>query len=109
MILSFFMAPFAYAVSERAPNSVELKSIKSALANRLKDPDSIKLSEIRVKDDYVCGFINAKNSYGGYTGKKPFYGMLMSQGRLFGVVGIGDNESEAVIITNMCVEKFKTQ
>lgn len=29
---------------------------------------------------YVCGYVNAKNSYGGYTGSKPFGGFLVSVG-----------------------------
>jgi hypothetical protein len=35
----------------------------------LKDPDSAKFkSDFAGKDGAVCGFVNAKNSYGGYGG-----------------------------------------
>ena len=43
----------------------------------LKDPDSAKFESLFKQsgesDGYVCGYVNAKNSYGGYTGKKQFY------------------------------------
>lgn len=39
----------------------------------LKDPDSAKFrSEFIGKDGAVCGFVNAKNSYGGYGGFKAY-------------------------------------
>ncbi|CAM3351433.1 DUF4124 domain-containing protein [Paracidovorax anthurii] len=48
---------------------------------RLKDPDSAKFSNVRAYSfngrgkTYVmtCGELNAKNSYGGYVGSKPFW------------------------------------
>ena len=45
----------------------------------LKDPVSAQLTELLyVKDsssksEFLCGMVNAKNSYGGYIGAKPFY------------------------------------
>lgn len=49
--------------------------------DRLKDPDSAKFAGLRVLrfngqgKVYVmtCGQLNAKNSYGGYVGSKPFW------------------------------------
>lgn len=40
----------------------------------LKDPDSAKFSNVRVKEGtaFVCGQVNAKNSFGGYVGPIPF-------------------------------------
>lgn len=50
---------------------------QSLVRGSLKDPDSAKL-ESYFRDfgedaGYVCGYVNAKNSYGAYTGKKPYY------------------------------------
>lgn len=49
------------------------------MKSRLKDPESARISGVyTVKTDYtgdavnVCGLVNAKNSYGGYTGSKLF-------------------------------------
>lgn len=48
---------------------------------RLKDPDSAKFSDLRVLSfdalgrnyTMACGDLNAKNSFGGYVGSKPFW------------------------------------
>lgn len=49
-----------------------LDSVKRSL----KDPDSAKFDGVRMvkyqSGNVVCGSVNAKNSYGGYTGFKPF-------------------------------------
>ncbi len=61
------------------------------LAARLKDPSSLQYEHIKrptpiwvgpigfgsVKYGYgVCAYVNAKNSYGGYTGKRLFFFLL---------------------------------
>ncbi|MDD3467904.1 MAG: hypothetical protein PHE67_12210 [Campylobacterales bacterium] len=44
-----------------------------AVEKSLKDPDSAKFSNIKVFDNNtVCGEVNAKNSFGGYTGGTLF-------------------------------------
>ncbi|SDJ25927.1 hypothetical protein SAMN05428983_0863 [Agrobacterium fabrum] len=60
------------------------EQIKQAVKGVLKDPDSAQFkdfqrgrhrgyaSEDRDAASYVCGFVNAKNSLGGYTGYAPF-------------------------------------
>jgi len=49
---------------------------KKIVASTLKDPDSAKFLNLRMVNYYggklVCGNINAKNSYGGYTGYTRF-------------------------------------
>lgn len=49
---------------------------KAVVASKLKDPDSARFSGLRVNSylggRYVCGLVNAKNSYGGYVGNTPF-------------------------------------
>ncbi len=47
--------------------------------NRLKDPDSAKFGNVIVVETekygrVVCGEVNAKNGFGGYTGSKGFVG-----------------------------------
>lgn len=48
----------------------------NALKLGLKDPDSATFQAVRLVDYFegkvVCGRVNAKNSYGGYVGYKPF-------------------------------------
>ncbi len=51
---------------------------KRAVKAQLKDPDSAEFGEVstfRDADDdvrWVCGIVNAKNSFGGYVGATPF-------------------------------------
>jgi len=57
----------------------DLAQLLSALPGFLLDPSSAQLSKLH-KDpdngDYICGFFNAKNSFGGYVGMQPFrYGL----------------------------------
>lgn len=45
---------------------------KAVLAN-LKDPESAKFNGLyTAKDAYLCGEVNARNSFGGYVGYKRF-------------------------------------
>lgn len=50
---------------------------ESLVKDTLKDPDSAKFESFfrnfGENTGYVCGYVNAKNSYGAYTGKKPYY------------------------------------
>lgn len=52
----------------------------------------------------VCGYVNAKNSYGGYTGKEPFNGTLISNAA-FLPAGIGGNEYETRAIISVCARR----
>lgn len=65
------------------------------MREQLKDPDSAKFSSVKavVDDDqalYVCGLVNAKNSYGGYTGNVAFQGLLISTGAFLPVAFSSD-------------------
>ncbi len=65
-------------------------AIESGVRDGLKDPDSAKFRGFRasakqpkdpkaaVSTYNVCGYVNAKNSYGGYTGAMPFSGLLFA-------------------------------
>lgn len=48
-------------------------SSKDAVTKILRDPDSAKFGKVVYRDPgIVCGFVNAKNGFGGYTGEKSF-------------------------------------
>ena len=51
---------------------------------------------------YVCGYVNAKNSFGGYTGAKPFYGLLSPDLLVFSVVDIGSDDISVSVTRQMC-------
>lgn len=44
-------------------------NVEKLVKEQLKDPDSAQFKDVKGK----CGEVNAKNSYGGYTGFKRFY------------------------------------
>jgi hypothetical protein len=55
----------------------EIAKAKKNVVDNLKDPDSARFpgtfKKIRSGDDeVVCGRVNARNSFGGYTGGKTF-------------------------------------
>jgi len=64
------------AIEQAKQKGMEL--VRSAL----KDPVSAQFEDVRAADGegVVCGLVNAKNSYGGYTGFKIF---LSHKGQVF--------------------------
>jgi hypothetical protein len=68
----------------RAPVALtdsQVGHVQTVVARTLKDPDSAKFDSIaagRAPDGrvFVCGWVNAKNSFGGYVGRQPFSGQL---------------------------------
>ena len=73
---------------------------KRMIADTFKDPDSVKFRDLRISKDgaFVCGELNAKNSYGGYVGYTRFYSLW--------AVGLVHTEGSATFIesylTNQC-------
>lgn len=53
-----------------------LKKAKRAISDKFKDPDSVKFRDLYLANKglpTLCGEVNAKNSYGAYTGYKGFF------------------------------------
>ena len=104
-----------------ADKAIELA--KSEISAPMKDPDSTKFRYLRYKDistdqdgvvkGYVCGEVNAKNSFGAYAGYNKFIIVLsmkskglFSQGVNYSVLGVGqfdDNSNQTDLI------KYKEQ
>lgn len=65
------------AHAEDPANTQAIEDAKSRIAFKMKDPESARFADVSVnmtgKTPLVCGWINAKNSFGGYVGFKPFY------------------------------------
>jgi hypothetical protein len=47
---------------------------KEMVKDRLRDPESVRYRNVAAGPDgtHVCGYVNAKNSFGGYVGFMPF-------------------------------------
>ncbi|NVJ95660.1 MAG: hypothetical protein HWD91_08740 [Marivivens sp.] len=61
-------------------NATSERSLKEAVSNSLKDPDSARFGNYTAfhtiadgqQVDVVCGYVNGRNSFGGYTGMTPY-------------------------------------
>lgn len=75
-VLSLMVA-LALASCNRAPTSPaepsEFAAARSAVTAQLRDPDSARFGRLRRGlHGAVCGAVNARNGYGGYSGAMPF-------------------------------------
>lgn len=96
-----------YSLSE-----VEQAAILKGVKAQLKDPMSAVFGgAVATRDPkgfvYICGSVNAKNSYGGYTGQQPYSGMLVGNGPkvFFAVLGIAGDDAERRAILSVCHER----
>ena len=85
------------------------QQVRLGTAKRLKDPEAARFGKFgatRGKDGSitVCGYVNGKNSYGGYTGMSPFMGMFLAppNGKTYEVVKIGSRDTEQQAIVSVC-------
>lgn len=81
------------------------EAIILGLKEHLRDPDSARLSKLKAsKHDsgslIACGFVNAKNAFGGYAGKQPFIGII-ANGK-FELYQIGDDKLYSLMVTSNC-------
>lgn len=76
LLITGFLIPNPVFADE-VPNNVQVL-VKQIIENDLRDPESSKYDwliykhKAQDKSWIVCGTINTKNGFGGYTGKKPF-------------------------------------
>ncbi|WP_164881673.1 hypothetical protein [Paenirhodobacter populi] len=78
--------------------------VQRDVTRSMKDPDSARFGNIAAAKSgqgavIVCGFVNGKNSFGGYTGEVPFMGILKSSGYLVLDIASTENEYRAMIKT----------
>lgn len=77
-----------------ALEAAKLTDLRKPILGQLKDPDSAKFSDELISNSgALCGFVNAKNSYGGYTGNTEFIVVPGKFARLRGspMVPLSDN------------------
>jgi hypothetical protein len=99
----------SHAVSATLTEDQSIKA-KTLVADTLKDPESAKFKHLKAAEAVgmdgsvrvmVCGFVNGKNSYGGYTGYSAFTVVLT------GFVG---NEQRVAIggnVESFCQSKLR--
>jgi hypothetical protein len=72
-------------------SGTDIKAVETAVAREMRDPESARFDGIRAGKTpsgelVVCGWVNARNGFGGYAGREPFAGYL--KGGEFSVVAI---------------------
>lgn len=77
LLLVFALFVTSFFAHGQQPGAALLGRIKTTVGAELKDPFSAVYSDMVVFKSEgktnVCGYVNAKNSYGGYVGKKRFF------------------------------------
>ncbi len=80
---------FMIVMSFKVTDSKIYSAVESAVSESLLDPQSAQFSKLKIVDRVnedksssmkVCGYVNAKNSFGGYTGNKGFYAFVYVNG-----------------------------
>lgn len=88
----------------------DMEAVKLGVAADMKDPNSAifgaMAATVNAKNIVtVCGVVNGRNSYGGFTGKKPYWGVLatnMAGERKFTVTGFGGTAIQSQAVMDMC-------
>jgi hypothetical protein len=89
--------------------AAETKSFEAGLRNSMKDPDSTRIGNVYASRSAstntiaICGYVNAKNSYGGYSGDKPFVGAMV--GDTFILQLVDNSEFGVKLIRDQCRER----
>lgn len=87
----------------------QIEAVKEGAKKGLKDPNSAMFGdqffasrEVGKPGITVCGYVNAKNSFGGYTGQKPFMGILSEKPLLFAPAGYGGGGADNYAVGKVC-------
>lgn len=99
MLMSLLLA------SAVVPSGAVQTAIKESVGKELADPFSAQYDWQPVRDEMLyCGWVNAKNQFGAYTGYKPFM-VLYSVGNKSGKVSVYSADLEPHVVTPMCLQK----
>ncbi len=77
----------------------QIKTVEEGARRGLKDPDSAKFEGIvggrnAQGDVFACGYVNSRNSFGGYVGMQPFGGMITNvAGEQFTLISMGSDQA----------------
>lgn len=103
--LFFWLAIHASgAKAQESPRVIHDRAI-AILGGLLKDPYSARYSDVKVDGLFVCGRVNAKNSFGAYEGSKRFF--VSEKTRLTWLEGMGQ-EASAAALWGICQSNGKT-
>lgn len=102
-------APQLEQLTPTALNKKQMEAVRAGVRDKLRDPESARFgSAVAGKDSKgfitVCGWVNAKNAYGGYTGDQPYMGLLAAgpKGTFFAPIGVGGDDLEQQSTLMVC-------
>lgn len=85
------------------------KAIQDSVRSKLKDPESARFGKIAAGEvegqTIVCGWVNAKNSYGGYIGMQPFFGYFQINSTKFDAEIIANGEIGVMGLRERCFKE----
>jgi hypothetical protein len=86
----------------------EREAVGRSLASQLRDPGSAVFKFTKTVNGRVCGLVNARNGYGGFTGFLPFHVNVRRESKTSIYVGSGSFGSiepfRNQAIENVCAE-----
>jgi hypothetical protein len=108
----------AVAESVKIPDESKIKplrvnkkmrtAVEAAVRDQLKDPFSAKFGSMQANQGEkgivtVCGWVNAKNSFGAFIGQLPFFaGYVSSTGKSF-IIKLASGEDDARLVAVECI------
>lgn len=88
----------ANAVAKAPP--LRISAAKKIAADTLMDPEATRFRDVyRSRSGAVCGNLNAKNSYGAYTG---YAGFVVTPSRQVSILGQGNDQLSRAEIRDHC-------
>jgi len=86
--------------------------VEKGIRKNLKDPNSAMFGNMNAgisdksPDTYiVCGWVNSKNSYGGYVGDKPFLAMYFPKLKTAALIGMGGTSTDTYVVRQQCINE----
>jgi hypothetical protein len=102
LLIALWCDPSLAQSNNPTHEATAVSKAKTAILRRLKDPESARFRDIHVRVEkaaagnlvtVVCGQVNAKNSFGGYVGFRPFLYTLIPTA---GMITIADDTASAL-------------
>lgn len=94
-----------YIAFSRLEDDELIERIKGNVLSKLRDPDSAQFRDLRlVRNDtqaYLCGQVNSRNSFWGYTGFQWFFASPISQ------VVMEENDRTGSVILHFCLSSVQ--
>lgn len=92
-------------LSDTELRSSEVTVVEDEIKSTLKDPYSAKVEIVKVRrksgETGVCARVNAKNSFGAYTGDKMVSGYLYA-GKRFSIVESHGGPTSLIALSEIC-------